>query len=1039
MTAVLVVHDGDRWLPEALEALAGQTVRARTVVAVDTGSGDASPRLLGQALGTVVDLIVPAPRETGFGAAVALGLDAADQARAAAGPTALVWLLHDDCAPASDALEVLTDHARDNPSTALLGPKVRDWADPRLLVEVGLSTDPAGHRETGLEPREYDQGQHDGISDVLAVGTAAALVRRAVWDEVGGLDPMLPMFRDDLDLGWRVNAADHRVAVVPGATIRHARAASTGRRHIDAVAGRPHRVDRRHALHVLLTHASWWRLPLLLVQVPLAAVLRTLGFLVTKRPVEAGDELFATLSVLARPWRVVTGHRRRSRTRVLPARALRPLFVSRRRRARQRLDAFGDRLGGGARPRLVGAAVQSDPAPVSPSAPPVVRQSQGRSLLLRPPVLLSVVLVALTVAALFALLPTRGGVLAGGRLLPAPAGASDLWHAWTASWQEVSVGSPVPAPPWVGLLAALSTVLLGKAWLAVDLLLLGAVPLGGLAAYAAAGSVTRSGLLRCWAALAWAVLPVATAGVATGRLDVAVAQILLPGILVGAVRMVSRPRRRTRHAFWLGLLLALLSAFAPVLWPVVSGLLVLAAVLSPARGAAGWVRRVLQAMVVAAVPVLLLAPWSFRLLGEPGLALHGPGRLLPALLDPLVPPWHLALLSPGGPALPVTPLLTVGLLLAAAAGLARRDRAALALGGWVVALVGLAVALGLPRVRLPVTDGGPSLPGWSGPALQVAAAGLLLTALVGAEGARSRLSQHTFGWRHLLAAPLALVAVASPLALSAAWVLQDPGSPGVTVRRDAAAALPFFAQTELAASPSTRVLLLAAGPDGVTYDLAAGSGTTLGAGGSPPTRDQRRALTDLVGRLLTDDGSPAAGALATRGVRYVSLPAADDPDGRYAAALDSRSGLVRRSTGEQLLWEVPSPAAPLSLLEPALATLATSGAEGPPQSGLTASSATVGSGTGLTGTVPAGPAGRLLVLAEADDPGWVATVDDRPLTKALAWGWAAAFVLPRAGGQVRVHHESDRRRDVTLQLVGLAVVLALAAPSGRRRGVEGVR
>src|SRR5207245_8632688 len=141
----------------------------------------------------------------------------------------------------------LLDYAQTSPSAALLGPKVIDWHDPRYLVEVGVTTDAAGHRETGLERREYDQGQRDAVRDVLAVGTAAALVRRQVWDEVGGLDPALPVFRDDLDLGWKVNSAGHRVVVVPQARVRHVRAATTGHRDLDAAPGRAAAVDRKHA------------------------------------------------------------------------------------------------------------------------------------------------------------------------------------------------------------------------------------------------------------------------------------------------------------------------------------------------------------------------------------------------------------------------------------------------------------------------------------------------------------------------------------------------------------------------------------------------------------------------------------------------------------------------------------------------------------------------------------------------------------------------------------------------------------------------
>jgi GT2 family glycosyltransferase len=72
VTAVLVAHDGSRWLPEALSALASSTVTPARVVAVDTGSTDDSAALLRQATGHVLDL----PRTTGYAAAVHAALAA---------------------------------------------------------------------------------------------------------------------------------------------------------------------------------------------------------------------------------------------------------------------------------------------------------------------------------------------------------------------------------------------------------------------------------------------------------------------------------------------------------------------------------------------------------------------------------------------------------------------------------------------------------------------------------------------------------------------------------------------------------------------------------------------------------------------------------------------------------------------------------------------------------------------------------------------------------------------------------------------------
>jgi len=216
VTAVLVAHDGDRWLPATLTALVRSTRRPDRIVVVDTGSTDGTAELIERAesLG-VVDRVLTLPRDTGFGAAVAAGL-ATGSGSAPALPAdafAWVWLLHDDSAPAPSALHELLRTSDRFPSAVVLGPKQRGWNNTDVLVECGVTVARSGSRVTGLERRELDQGQHDGMLDVLAVGSAGMLVRRDVWDELGGFDPSLPTFRDDVDFCWRAQNAGHRVIV----------------------------------------------------------------------------------------------------------------------------------------------------------------------------------------------------------------------------------------------------------------------------------------------------------------------------------------------------------------------------------------------------------------------------------------------------------------------------------------------------------------------------------------------------------------------------------------------------------------------------------------------------------------------------------------------------------------------------------------------------------------------------------------------------------------------------------------------------------
>ena len=284
----MVSHDGARWLPVVIDALRSQTRAPDHVVAVDTGSRDESADLLDAAFGPVV----PAPASTGYPEAVRRGV-------AELGPEVeWLWLLHDDSTPDAGALEALLAAADEHPEADILGPKLREWPSLRRLLEVGVTISGTGRRETGLERGEYDQGQHDEVRRVLAVNTAGMLVRRRVLEDLGGLDDRLPVFGNDIDLGWRAAAAGHTTLVVPQAVVFHAEAAHRGVRRTALTGRHTHFQERRAALFTLLVNVRARALPLQVVRLVLGTVLRVLGFLLVRSVGEALDELAALLSLV---------------------------------------------------------------------------------------------------------------------------------------------------------------------------------------------------------------------------------------------------------------------------------------------------------------------------------------------------------------------------------------------------------------------------------------------------------------------------------------------------------------------------------------------------------------------------------------------------------------------------------------------------------------------------------------------------------------------------------------------------------------------
>ena len=230
VTAVLVTLDAARWLPATLGALAELDTRPSRLIAIDNASTDATRTLLDRAHDQgVLDAVYDGKREFGFGAAVqaAVELDAANLQEDAdtlgfravsARDSRWLWLLHDDAVPAPDALYQLLAHVTTDESIDLTGPKLllprrRHGGQP--ISEVGVSISGTGRRELDLDVDEIDQGQRDEPQERLGVSTCGMLVRASVWQELGGFDPALPVFRDGVEFGWRAHLNGYRVVTTP--------------------------------------------------------------------------------------------------------------------------------------------------------------------------------------------------------------------------------------------------------------------------------------------------------------------------------------------------------------------------------------------------------------------------------------------------------------------------------------------------------------------------------------------------------------------------------------------------------------------------------------------------------------------------------------------------------------------------------------------------------------------------------------------------------------------------------------------------------
>ncbi len=882
VTALLVSHDGARWLPAVLEGLAGQTRRPDRVLALDTGSSDQSADLLREALGA--DAVREAEAGCSFPEAIDRLLPEVT--------TDWVWILHDDANPDPDALARLLATATTH-DAAIAGPKLREWPSLRRLLELGVTISATGRRETGLERGEYDQGQHDTAREVLAVNTAGMLVRRDVLESLGGFDHNLPLYGNDIDFGWRAARAGLRTIVVPSAVVFHAEAAHRGvrRSSLSGRRTRTHRYEREAALYTLLVNREKWFL-LGLLRLMAGTVLRALGYLLARQPGHAGDEFAALLNTLGRLPAI-----RRRRAELPPAAGdteglMPPWWLP----YRHGLDVVTDFAAAVAlhgrdaaeRRRSARAERLGLPAPVVDDEDELLQDTGLVARFFTSPLALSI-----TAAAILGLWAARVafGPIAGGALSPAPAQAADWWHLALEGWHELGQGTDAPAPGYVLPFAlAASTIGFGSPTVVVSLLFLVAVPFAGWGAWRFLRAVcelttgrfdTRVAL---WGAIAYAAVPVASGAWGQGRFGTVASAALLPWtahVVTGLFE--TSADRRWRAAWRGGAMLTLLTAFTPSAWLVallgVGVLLGLGAVL--ARDVVADRDVWLPLVVLLLVPAGLLLPNAVGMIGhDPAALFLEAGRLSPT-------PDALELIAGrvGGLGAPVWAGLL--LLVPGLVALLRPRTRVPVLACWILVAVAAVVAAVLSHITVEL-PAGPVRPGLG--FLVVVVQGCLLTAaVVAAQGLQVPRPQLR-DWRVPVSALVAVAAVLGPVVGLGWWVVDGAHD----LHRPTGTDVPAYMVQAADKGQGHGVLVIRGDVrKGITWEVHRGDGTTLGEDEvlalTGPDQRLDKAVTALVSRP-----TPAVlASLTTEGIDYVLLPAPSSA--QVAAGLDAADGLTQAS------------------------------------------------------------------------------------------------------------------------------------------------
>jgi GT2 family glycosyltransferase len=995
VTAVLVSHNGAVWLPEVVAALTSQTRPIDLITAVDTGSQDASTKLLKSARIPFMSADV----QTGFGEAVSLAVDKLPK------PVdhEWIWLIHDDCAPAPTALAELLAAVDDRPQVVMIGPKLLGWHDRTHLLEAGISIAGNGARWTGLEPLEYDQGQHDGIYDVLAVSTAGALIRRDVFEELDGLDPSLTLFRDDVDFGWRARAAGHSVMVATSAVAFHAQASATERRVVEvdgAFLHRPLLLDRRNAAYVLLANSSWWILPWLVIQILGSAIARAIGYLIAKLPGYAADEILAVGALIIRPGSLIAARKLRRKQRFVSARVIAEFIPPRWSQIRLASETAIETL----RSKMF-------PENVQVSAPSVLDSNEDEDLLTpvntnhwfaifkRPEV------IGFLLIAIISLLNSRNrfGALVGGALPISPSGATDLWRTYFESWHQVGMGSSVATPTWVAITATASLVFLGKVQFLITAFFLLAPVVMMFTVSKLLKRLTNNPWISVPAAFLYAISPVAIAAISTGHIATVLFLILAPYVAL-LLRDIEKIEEFTwRRIAGISLLLAVLYGFSLMIFVI--GLMAgLVSTLSDYEKHAKeansqfYLHRLQKRAALIFIPFLMNVPYSLealvnpsRLLVEPGLLISGGGPFLTLLGNP-----------GGASALPVwlvSPILLVLIVSLFSSTHARR------IAEYGVGALVLAVILSALSVSTHGNEGSTKV--WSGSVIVLVTLAAISAGTVLLDRLRETLVLSHVHYRHILSALLLFTTFAYSVA-AIGWSVTKGADSLVQTNRETV--MPAFLSVE----KDTKILVLrevgSENAKKIQYQLSRGKDISLGEPDVAPA--QNSAIAEAARGLIDGSGVSSSSTLSDFGVKYLFVKAPFKKE--IIRTIDGLGGFTRTSaTALGVVWKVSAPASRLMFI-------GTDGVRKELQAG------EVGARTYV-------PSAGTLILTETYNRSWQILENGYRLDRSKNEQGLPTFKVTEAGEISLIHDGTTRRAWLSLQLIFFVVVLVMALPAGRRK------
>ena len=287
-SVILVNYNGRDYIDKCLQSLISTLPPKSEIIVVDNASPDGSGNYIAEQYPHVT--VLANRQNVGFGKGNNLGVDHAQGE--------YLVFLNPDTYFIDSWLEPMLTVLESSPKIGMVTPKILLLREPELINACGNEMHFTGL--TLCRGARAKADQYNESAEVNAVSGAAFVVRKSLFQQLGGFDSLMFLYMEDTDLSLRVRQAGYTVVYTPKSVVYHDYSLSFGRY-------KTYYQERNR--YIMLLKSLRWKTLFLLIPALLLAELVTWGFVLVKARNRPTNKLMAYWETL-REWSTIRMHRR---------------------------------------------------------------------------------------------------------------------------------------------------------------------------------------------------------------------------------------------------------------------------------------------------------------------------------------------------------------------------------------------------------------------------------------------------------------------------------------------------------------------------------------------------------------------------------------------------------------------------------------------------------------------------------------------------------------------------------------------------------